>query len=104
MPYNPALVPPTLAGAVGGAIGSAIGSAIADAIFASAERRRLRRVNMRTCMGFKGYRTFGLSKSLWEEFNFDEGNGQIAEDRRQRLLQMQARAATGPTPTVGEMQ
>ena len=100
---NPGLVPPTMAGAVGGAIGYAIGSAMADAIFGSAERRRQRRINMRTCMEFKGYRTYGLSKSLWEEFNFDEGNSRIEEDRRQRLLQLQARAASGPTPNVGEI-
>ena len=99
----PYYAPMTLAGAMGGAIGSAIGSAMADAIWGSAERRRQRRLNMRTCMTFKGYRTFGLRKALWEEFNFDEGNARIEEPRRQRLLQIQARVAAGPTPQVGEM-
>ncbi len=100
---NPGLVPQTLAGAAGGVIGGMIGNALADAIYGSAERRRQRRINMRTCMGFKGYRTYGLSKSLWEEFNFEEGNATVEEARRQRLLQMQARAASGPAPTVGEI-
>ncbi len=96
-------VPMTMVGAVGGAIGGAIGNAMADAIFGSAERRMQRRAVMRTCMGFKGYTAFGLAKNVWEEFNFDEGNSSLAEDRRQELLRMQARAATGPRPTVGEM-
>ena len=96
-------VPYPYAGTVAGAIGGAIGSAMADAIFGSAERRRQRRLNMRTCMTFKGYRTYGLRKSLWEEFNFDEGLGSVEEGRRQRLLQMQARAASGPAPELGEM-
>ena len=85
------------------AIGGVIGSAMADAIFGSAERRLQRRAIMRTCMGFKGYTAFGLAKNLWEEFNFDEGNSSLPEARRQELLRMQARAATGPRPTLGEM-
>ena len=96
-------VPYPYAGTLGGAIGGAIGSALADAIAGSAERRRQRRVNMRTCMTFKGYRTYGLRKALWEEFNFDEGNSRVEEARRQRLLQIQARVASGPTPQIGEM-
>lgn len=96
-------VPATMAGAVGGAIGGAIGNVMADAIFGSAERRRQRRINMRTCMGFKGYGTFGLPRNLWTEFNFDEGNSGLPENRRQELLRMQARAASGPRPQIGEM-
>jgi hypothetical protein len=96
-------VPYPYAGTLGGAIGGAIGSAVADAVFGSAERRRLRRVNMRACMQFKDYRRFGLRKSLWERFNFEEGNAHIEEDRRQHLLQLQARVASGPRPLVGEV-
>jgi hypothetical protein len=96
-------VPYPYAGTIGGAIGGAIGSVLADSIFGSAERRRQRRLNMRTCMTFKGYRTYGLRKSLWEDFNFEEGNSRVEEARRQRLLQMQARVASGPTPQIGEM-
>jgi hypothetical protein len=90
-------------GVVGGALGGAIGSAMADAIWGSAQRRQLRRINMRTCMTFKGYRTYGLPKSLWEEFNFEEGLSSVEEGRRAQLLQVQARVASGPTPQVGEM-
>src|SRR4051812_19634994 len=86
-----------------GAIGDLLGSAISDLISGSAERRRLRRVNMRTCMGFKGYRIFGLPKALWELFNFEEGNRHVEEGERQRLLRIQARVASGPTPQVGEI-
>jgi hypothetical protein len=96
-------VPYPYAGTMAGAIGGAIGSAVADAIFGSAERRKQRRMNMRTCMTYKGYRTFGLPKSIWETFNFEEGLSRVDEQRRQRLLQIQARVASGPMPTVGEI-
>jgi hypothetical protein len=54
-------------------------------------------------MGFKEYRTYGLSKDLWAEFNFDEGNKAVEDARREELLRMQARAASGPRPQTGEM-
>jgi hypothetical protein len=80
-----------------------IGSVIADAIIGSAERRMQRRMIMRTCMGFKEYKTYGLPKDLWAEFNFDEGNKAVEDARREELLRMQARAASGPKPQTGEM-
>jgi hypothetical protein len=96
-------VPYPYAGTMAGAIGGAIGSAVADAIFGSAERRKQRRMNMRTCMTYKGYRTFGLPKSIWETFNFEEGLSRVDDARRQRMLQVQARVASGPQPAVGEI-
>jgi hypothetical protein len=93
-PYNA-----SLAGAIGGALGNALASAIANAGF-SAERRQQRRVIMRTCMRFKGYQAFGLRKSLWESFNFEEGNRTVPEEERGRLLRLQARVASGPRPTA----
>lgn len=96
-------VPYPYAGTMAGAIGGAIGSAMADAIFGSAERRKQRRMNMRTCMTYKGYRTFGLPKAIWEPFNFEEGLSRVDEQRRQRMLQVQARVASGPQPTMGEI-
>jgi len=101
-PYQEAPYP--YAGTMAGAIGGALANAMADAIFGSAERRRQRRINMLTCMRFKEYRVFGLPESMWERFNFEEGNRRVPEDERQHYLQMQARAASGPTPTVGEVQ
>ncbi len=95
--------PASLAGALGGAVGGLIGSALSDAIYGSAERRRLRRVNLRTCMGYKGYQAFGLPRNLWREFNFDEGNRAMPDDERQRYLRIQARVASGPRPQMGEM-
>jgi hypothetical protein len=85
------------------AVGGAIGTAVADAIFGSAERRRQRRINMLTCMRFKEYRVFGLPETLWERFNFEEGMRQVPEEERQRFLRIQARVASGPAPTVGEV-
>ena len=96
-------VPYPYAGTIGGAVGGVIGNVIADAVFGSSERRMQRRVIMRTCMGFKEYKTYGLPKDLWGEFNFDEGNKTVADARRQELLRMQARAASGPRPQIGEM-
>jgi hypothetical protein len=98
LPYNS-----YTGGVLGAAIGGAIAGALDNAIYGSAERRRLRRVNMRICMGFKGYTAFGLPKEIWEQFNFEEGNAHIEEGQRQRFLQMQARAASGPRPAIGEL-
>jgi hypothetical protein len=81
----------------------ALTGAAMDAIFGSAERRRIRRVNMRVCMHYKGYRIYGLPKSLWEQFNFSEGLTHIDESQRQHLLRIQARVASGPRPTIGEI-
>lgn len=96
-------VPAYYAGTLGGALGGAIGSALADAIHGSAERRRMRRANMSTCMGFKEYKAYGLPKELWVQFNFEEGLNRVDEGRRLRLLQAQAKAASGPKPLHGEI-
>ena len=90
-------------GLLTGAIGGAVGAVAADAIFGSAQRRLARRINMLTCMRFKEYRVFGLPENLWERFNFEEGLRQVPEEERQRLLRLQARVASGPAPTVGEV-
>ena len=96
-------VPYPYAGTMAGAIGGAIANVAIDAMFGSAERRKQRRMIMRTCMTYKGYRTFGLPKSIWETFNFEEGLSQVDDQRRQRMLQIQARVASGPAPSVGEV-
>jgi hypothetical protein len=94
---------PTGMGLLPDVVGSVIGNALADAIHGSAERRNQRRVIMRTCMGYKGYATFGLPRDLWREFNFDEGNRSPPEAARQDMLRRQARAASGPRPQIGEI-
>lgn len=81
-----------------GAIGGAIGNAMVAAIFGSAEKRRMRRVNMRACMGFKGYQRYGLPKDLWEKFNFEEGLDGVTEEVRRHHLQQQALVAARATP------
>ena len=85
-------------GTLGGALGSAIGNAIAAAIFGSAEKRRLRRMNLRSCMHFKGYGRYGLSKDLWTEFNFEEGLDSVGNDERKKLLLQQAMVAAKSHP------
>ncbi len=83
--------------------GGLLGAIAADAISGAGARREQRRMIMRTCMGYKGYSAFGLRKDLWEAFNFDEGNSSPPEPQRQAMLRVQARVASGPRPTVGEM-
>lgn len=91
------------AGTMAGAVGGAIGSAMAMAIFGSAEKRRLRRVNMRQCMHFKGYQRYGLKKDLWEEFHFEEGLSDMPESRRFDYLKRQALVAATATPQGEEL-
>jgi hypothetical protein len=83
---------------IGGVIGGVIGAVAADLIYGSAERREIRRENMRNCMGFKGYERFGLPKAVWETFHFEEGNGRKPEDERTLALMQQALVASGPRP------
>ena len=86
------------AGTVGGAVGGAIGNAMAQAIFGSAEKRRMRRLNMRRCMNFKGYGRYGLPKELWQTFNFEEGLSGVAVDTRLQMLKQQALVASAAQP------
>jgi hypothetical protein len=88
---------------LGGAIGGAIGNAVADAIFGSQQRRQQRRDIMRTCMGFKEYKAYGLPRDVWVKFNFEEGLSTVEPARRLHLLQVQAKVASGPAPQAGEM-
>lgn len=91
-------VPYPYAGTVAGAVGGALGNVMMAAIFGSGEKRRVRRVNMRTCMFFKGYDRFGLPKKLWSEFNFEEGLSGVDEADRTRFLKQQALAASSAAP------
>lgn len=85
-------------GALAGGIGGALGGLMADAIFGSAERRRIKRINIRNCMFYKGYDRYGLEKDLWQSFHFEEGlSRENAKDREAALLK-QARVASGPKP------
>jgi hypothetical protein len=97
-------VPYPYAGTLAGAVGGAIGSAVADAIFGSAQRRQMRRTNLRTCMGYKGYSRYGLNKDLWQAFNFEEGNGSVPDEERQIYLQKQAKAAISGRPSRQELE
>ena len=89
----------TMAGAAGGVIANVM----VAAIFGSAEKRRLRRVNMRRCMGYKGYGRYGLSKDLWQKFNFEEGFSGEEETARNAMLAQQAKVASGPVPAGKEL-
>lgn len=91
-------VPYPYAGTLGGAIGGALGNVMAELIWGSGERRRARRVNMRTCMHFKGYDRYGLPKKLWTAFNFEEGLVDVNDARRTSHLQQQALVASAARP------
>ena len=86
-----------------GVAGGVIANVMIAAIFGSAEKRRLRRVNMRRCMGYRGYARFGLEKDLWQEFHFEEGFSAEGEDKRQAMLAQQAKVASGPRPAGKEL-
>lgn len=100
--FKGADVPYPYAGTLAGAAGGVIANAMMAAIFVPGEKRRMRRVNMRQCMGFKGYGRFGLSKDLWETFNFEEGTGAEEETSRLKALKLQALVASSATP-VGKV-
>lgn len=85
-------------GMLAGGIGGAIGGLMADAIFGSAERRRIKRVNLRNCMFYKGYDRYGLEKELWQKFHFEEGLSRENAKDREAALMKQARVASGPKP------
>lgn len=91
-------------GVAAGAIGGAIGSIMADAIFGSAQRRQMKRTNVRNCMYFKGYDRYGLEKELWQEFHFEEGFSRENEKDREAALLKQARVASGPKPDLEVLQ
>lgn len=93
----------TTYGPMAGAVGGVIGSAIADAIFGSAARRQQRRINLRNCMGFKGYQRYGLAEKQWKDFNFEEGHGRKKEGERDDALELQALVASGPKPAAREL-
>jgi hypothetical protein len=97
--FKGADVPYPYAGTMAGAAGGVIANAMMAAIFVPGEKRRMRRVNMRQCMGFKGYDRFGLSKELWEAFNFEEGTGAEEEESRIKALKLQALVAATATPS-----
>jgi hypothetical protein len=98
--------PPT--SAMGGLLPALIGESerqtVANGQVVGPTQRRRRRVNMRTCMEFKGYGTYGIPKSLWLAFNFDEKTESVEGAERQHYLQLQARVASGPTPQTPRLE
>lgn len=100
--YQYQAAPYPYAYSMAGVAGGVIANAMVAAIFGSAEKRRLRRVNMRRCMGYKGYARYGLNKDLWQEFNFEEGFSGEEETKRQAMLAQQAKVASGPKPAGKE--
>ena len=89
-----------MAGAAGGAIGGIIGGIVAAEIAAAAQRK-MRRQTMLTCMGFKEYQAYGAPKKLWQLFNSDSPS--LKEEWRVQYLQMQAKLASGPKPSIGQI-
>jgi hypothetical protein len=90
-------------GALAGGVGGVIGGLMVDAIFGSAARRQQRRINLRNCMGFKGYQRYGTVGDLWKDFNFEEGHGRKKEGERDNALELQALVASGPKPATKEL-
>lgn len=95
-------VPYPYTGTIAGAVGGAIGTALADAIFGAAERRKLRRRNMRTCMGFKEYTRFEVSEAAWQSYAFADEDAE-GEEKRLLRLRTHAKIASAPTAPQGEI-
>jgi hypothetical protein len=95
-------VPYPYAGTIAGAVGGAIGTALADAIFGAAERRKLRRRNMRTCMGFKDYTRFEVSEAAWHSYAFADEDAE-GEEKRLLRLRTHAKIASAPAAPHGEI-
>jgi hypothetical protein len=71
-----------------------VGGVIAGAAIDSMMERN-RRFNMRECMGFKGYRQYGLTKKIWSQINPDNP---ILGDA------IQAKIASGVQPATEALQ
>lgn len=96
-------VPYPYAGTMAGAAGGLFAALILDATVGAANRRAMRRENEKRCMTFKGYKAYGLPKRLWTQFNFEEGLSSPPDEQREAKLQLQAKVASGPRPTIGEI-
>lgn len=99
----PVNVPYPYEGTVAGAAGSVLAALIVDMTVGSADRRSMRRLSMGNCMRFKEYAAYGLPKELWTKFNWEEGNIEPEDEVRLEKLKMQAKVASGPRPTKGEL-
>jgi hypothetical protein len=95
-------VPYPYAGTVAGAVGGAVGAVLADAIFGAAERRKLRRRNIRTCMGFKEYQRYGVSEEAWKSYELADSEAD-GEEKRELVLRMHAKIASAPAAPKGEI-
>lgn len=96
-------VPYPYAGTMAGAGGGLLAALIIDATKGSADRRSMRRISMGNCMTFKQYKSYGLAKELWVKFNWEEGFSEPKESERIEKLLLQAKVASGPRPTRGEL-
>ena len=88
---------------VGGAIGGAIGAVLADALFGAPERRRIQRISLRNCMGFKEYKRYGLTEELWKALQ-GEGSNTAKGDAGDNGLLMRAKLASFSTPDRSEIE
>lgn len=92
------LTPKTGQPAFGGLALAGISGAIA-----SANRRKLARVNLRRCMFFKGYGRYGLPKEIWEKLGFRPDQRSSTDGGRQTYLATQAKIASGSKPQGMEL-
>lgn len=81
-----------------GGIGGALGGALVGLIVGGGNGDKVHRINLRNCMGFKGYQRYGLPKDLWEEFNLSPDKSRKNSAARERAFKLQALAASGAQP------
>ncbi|MBA4162346.1 MAG: hypothetical protein C0515_09790 [Novosphingobium sp.] len=81
-----------------GALGGALGGALVGLLIGGGNHDKIHRINIRNCMGFKGYQRYGLPKDLWEEFNLSPGKSRKNAEGSERALRLQALVASGAQP------
>ncbi len=72
-------------------------------MFSGSRQLMTRKANLRVCMGYKGYRRYGLPRAIWQSFNSDAVKPEPTEAERTRMVIQQARAASGPLPAQPEL-
>lgn len=81
-----------------GALGGALGGALVGLLIGGGNHDKIHRINIRNCMGFKGYQRYGLPKDLWEEFNLSPGKSRKNAEGSERAFRLQALVASGAQP------
>jgi len=68
------------------AVSSPLVSGLVAALAAPADARRERRFGLRRCMFFKGYSRYGLSRKVFDRFNYEATDDELTEVEPQQAI------------------